>query len=89
MKNKRVVGLLLALSLLLFGLHMYDWTLHLEDNDEDWSVPWEPPYKYTDTIQYTHFWTVYWGVASAISALMVALLYQEYRKTEEADLEDV
>jgi len=68
------VRLLLWLTLGMLALHVYDWTLHLEDNFA-WSVPWQRP----TIVSYTTFWTTYWGVATVLSLVAALLLVKQLR----------
>lgn len=78
MGRTRSLQVVLFLTAVQVFMHVYDWTLHVEDLD--WvpvSVPWQAPHATSGGLQvfdYTVWWSGYWGLASLFSLICLVLL---------------
>jgi len=73
--ERRIVEVITAITAINTFLHVYDWSLHFEDNF-GWTVPWQPPYQpdgFLEFLTYTQHWTLYWGLASVLSIIALLL----------------
>lgn len=73
----RKIDALLAILVIKLVMELHDLGLHVEDLNGVPDAPWTAMYKpggWLDFLTYTQHWSLYWGTASILSIVAIALV---------------